>query len=484
MANIKDEFGWAIPLTEDEVNTIWDTAILTVDTNVLLDLYRYHSKTRNSILKSLEKFKERLWLSNQVINEFFKNRTKVISNARQDFDKGQEIIKSLPIEISKNIDELIKSNRTISKELIDKIKNKISEEVKNIVQSENDQSKKVSYSDDETIESIVEFFDGKIGKAFTEEDLKKTLEEAEERCNKKIPPGYKDNDKEGDNKYGDYILWKQILQHAKEQNKPIILVTSERKEDWWEKQSGEFVGLRSELKKEAWDVIKKHILVYHTENFLTILAKKESQNIKDNQMNIDEINEAIKEVKQLIFEKEIKENRNRFEKLQIVNKVEQSTELATEHTNIGYISCYINHPTKFFTVSGQLEPNLRDIPTLRVELIDSPSHYLITPHASTGTTYDFNIHMKSRDVMFKVGHYIFKYHAYVEKEDFGSHHNEELVVPCPECGGDYLLDINRCSECEYESIRECQLCHNEINGYELDSAPFCGYCAYKLNKND
>ncbi|HHF5913071.1 TPA: hypothetical protein ACPPJD_001548 [Haemophilus influenzae] len=46
MATIKDKFKWAIPLTLQEIDDIWKKAILTVDTNVLLDLYRYHPKTR------------------------------------------------------------------------------------------------------------------------------------------------------------------------------------------------------------------------------------------------------------------------------------------------------------------------------------------------------------------------------------------------------------------------------------------------------
>ncbi|MDG6336335.1 PIN-like domain-containing protein [Glaesserella parasuis] len=479
MASIKDEFGWAIPLTKEEINDIWNKAILTVDTNVLLDLYRYHPKTRNSILNSFRMFENRLWLSHQVVKEFFKNRTTVISDARKDFDNGKNIINALPVSLNKHIDELIKSNRTVSKDLIDKIKNKLSETINEIVKNENDESEKVSYLNDEIINKILQYFENNIGDKFREEELEKILKMAEDRFAKKIPPGYKDeNTKQGNSKYGDFFVWEQILRHGELTKLPIILITSERKEDWWEIKSGETIGLRSELKQEAWDRLQQHILVYQTENFLSIVAEKESET-----KIVEEINDAIKEVKQLNVEKEIIGLR-KFTKSQIVNKVEQSIEFNTEYTNIGYISCYIGYPTKYFTVSGQLEPRLKNIPTLHVELLDSPKEYFVEPHASTGTKHDFNIHMKSRDIVFDIGTYVFKYHAYVEKEDLGSHYYEELVVPCPSCGGDYLLDINQCCECEYESIRECQLCHNEINGHELDFAPYCSYCTYKMNKND
>ncbi|MDG6857032.1 PIN-like domain-containing protein [Glaesserella parasuis] len=186
MASIKDEFGWAIPLTKEEINDIWNKAILTVDTNVLLDLYRYHPKTRNSILNSFRMFENRLWLSHQVVKEFFKNRTTVISDARKDFDNGKNIINALPVSLNKHIDELIKSNRTVSKDLIDKIKNKLSETINEIVKNENDESEKVSYLNDEIINKILQYFENNIGDKFREEELEKILKMAEDRFAKKF----------------------------------------------------------------------------------------------------------------------------------------------------------------------------------------------------------------------------------------------------------------------------------------------------------
>ena len=63
-----------------------------------------------------------------------------------------------------------------------------------------------------------------------------------------------------------------------------------------------------------------------------------------------------------------------------------------------YISCKINEPTRYFTVSGHLEPKLIDIPRVKVELIESPvSNIDFRIIANTGTKHDFNIHMKSKD---------------------------------------------------------------------------------------
>ena len=39
-------------------------------------------------------------------------------------------------------------------------------------------------------------------------------------------------------KYGDLILWYQIIDKAKESKKPIILISGDVKEDWWLEKNG------------------------------------------------------------------------------------------------------------------------------------------------------------------------------------------------------------------------------------------------------
>lgn len=51
---MKNRFSWHSPLTPKEVDEAWDAGILTLDANVLLDLYRYHEGTRDSLISSIE----------------------------------------------------------------------------------------------------------------------------------------------------------------------------------------------------------------------------------------------------------------------------------------------------------------------------------------------------------------------------------------------------------------------------------------------
>lgn len=62
-------------------------------------------------------------------------------------------------------------------------------------------------------------------------DKEELLQELERRKTLGIPPGYKDSGKRL-NAVGDLLIWKTILELAKQDHKDVIFVTSEEKADW------------------------------------------------------------------------------------------------------------------------------------------------------------------------------------------------------------------------------------------------------------
>lgn len=157
--------------------------------------------------------------------------------------KGNRII---PAEVTTELDSAIRSS-------IEKAQSKINEAKDNYPKF---------LQDDPIINQLSDIFNDAIGEDFKEEDKKKIEEQAEERKKNKVPPGYLDDGKDEDRPYGDYYLWHQIIEHAKSTASPIVLVTSERKEDWWEKISGKITGPRPELMREAKQVSGQRILIY------------------------------------------------------------------------------------------------------------------------------------------------------------------------------------------------------------------------------
>lgn len=76
------------------------------------------------------------------------------------------------------------------------------------------------------------------------------LQEGQVRYDNSIPPGFRDSTKNGEAKYGDLFVWKDIITIAKEKNSNIIFVCNDIKEDWWEKNRDIPFDLRQELKEE------------------------------------------------------------------------------------------------------------------------------------------------------------------------------------------------------------------------------------------
>jgi ribosomal protein L37E len=71
--------------------------------------------------------------------------------------------------------------------------------------------------------------------------------------------------------------------------------------------------------------------------------------------------------------------------------------------------------------------------------------------------------------------------AYRTAKDGG----ESPYAICPECGQEaYVMDEDQCAACGESVQRECSRCGEAIPAEELDSSPFCGYCAHMISKND
>lgn len=182
--------------------------------------------------------------------------------------------------------------------------------------------KKEEYTEKHIIlNSVLDLYEGKVGNSFSQEDLKILIQEGKDRYEKRIPPGYKDKDKEsqqvnkdryGDTAaYGDLIIWKQLLEKSKNDLKPIIFVTNDVKEDWWRQESGKTLGPRIELLKEFEEKTGQKFYLYTRDNFL--------KKIKD-YLGIDVKEETLEELK-ILDEKQpvnhYKGKANSFERVEL-----------------------------------------------------------------------------------------------------------------------------------------------------------------------
>ncbi len=78
---------------------------------------------------------------------------------------------------------------------------------------------------------------------------KQLASDSRRRIDHKLPPGFKDAGK-STNTAGDIEIWQTILELGREQQKPLILVTSDLKSDWWHRAGAESLFVRVELVDE------------------------------------------------------------------------------------------------------------------------------------------------------------------------------------------------------------------------------------------
>lgn len=262
-------------LSTEEFQAIWDEdPIVVIDTNVLLNLYRWSAGTSEQILENFNEVIDSLWIPNQVITEFRRHKDKV---RNQSFNKYKNLtsevnrtLKNTHTELSKKFLQYgkykfpkIKELATVLEEELEKVK-KVSEDFKDSIADEINNN--VTLLSNDEVSNLVDTLtnNGRVGREFTFQRLLEIYEEGDRRYKYKIPPGYRDEEEKGEldlRKFGDLILWKETLEKSvNEGNKPVIFVTEDVKPDWWDiNAEDELIGPRKELIKEFNDFVGDNV---------------------------------------------------------------------------------------------------------------------------------------------------------------------------------------------------------------------------------
>lgn len=261
---MKKNFPGYCKKSEIEIKKIWENGIILFDTNVLLNLYRYSDSTRDTILDVIGKFSKQIYLPHQAGLEYNRNRYEVIAEQEKAYKEFLDKI----IQIQKDLQSTNKPPFLSSK--IDKTLNSVFEDVNAEVQ-ESIQKYCAYLKDDPIYNKISNLFENRITEPFSKQVLDEIYKEGIERYKMKIPPGFEDEKtKDGTRKFGDLILWKQVIEKAKELKKDVILITDERKIDWWWKiKDGRNMGPRQELVEEIKNQANVDFHMYSSERFLS-----------------------------------------------------------------------------------------------------------------------------------------------------------------------------------------------------------------------
>lgn len=296
------------PPTEEEYQQLWRDATIILDTNVLLNLYRVPATTRDEIFTALELLKEKLWIPHQVALEYQRNRLTVIASARKVTDEVLTAAVSTVEQLRKRVETLQIEKRGLGldpRPLLDDLE-KANKSLVEAIDAAHSTQPEIG-STDPIRERLDALFGTQVGAGpATQNELDALCQDGERRFSEKIPPGYADAEKERNpneatyihnhlkysRKFGDLIVWRQILDKVKnDKSAGVILVTGDNKEDWWWREHGRTLGphpeLASEIRREAGVSL---FWMYSSVNFIEQAARYTSARISE--QTVRELQEA------------------------------------------------------------------------------------------------------------------------------------------------------------------------------------------------
>ncbi|PSL33269.1 PIN-like domain-containing protein [Chitinophaga ginsengisoli] len=312
----------------ETLHAAWGSALVCFDTNVLLNLYKYTEDTREAFFASMRYLKDlnRLWIPYQVGLEYHRRRLDVLY-------KQVEIYRNLEVSLSSKLNEIKTMFNHFKKHPYLKVNDWIPEYEELFAKTQKEirdlETIHPDYSVNDVILSrVTDLFDGLVGSDYNPKQLEDLYKDGKVRYEKQIPPGYKDEkkeDKKNENnqnndkksaaderrKFGDLIVWKQLIDKARERKIDVIFVTDDAKEDWWRLDKS---GLaRPELMKEFKEQTEHEVYIYKSELFLenaTInfdigIAQNAVDEVKDVKELDEEVNEVEESTAQTVIAKQI-----------------------------------------------------------------------------------------------------------------------------------------------------------------------------------
>jgi rRNA-processing protein FCF1 len=228
------------------LDEIKNDCVVVLDTNVLLIPYTIGSKSIHEIKGTFSDLisQNRLFLPEQVVREFVKNRPNKLSELYQQVSDHKSKVHKIDTPIYPLFESLPEYKEALR--LQEEVNSKIKEYSKEIEKVLN-HIKGMNWNDQVSLIYKELFNKDQIIELFGEQ--KAHIEDFKFRSQHNIPPGFKDKAKP-DGGIGDYLIWKTILQIGKETKKDVIFVSGDEKNDWYHQSMKQPLYPRYELIQE------------------------------------------------------------------------------------------------------------------------------------------------------------------------------------------------------------------------------------------
>ncbi|BCJ36184.1 hypothetical protein Athai_36870 [Actinocatenispora thailandica] len=263
--------------TGDEIRDALNEGIIALDTNVLLNLYRYNAETVEDILNVLERVSNRLFVPSQVAREFWRNRQTVLDNLG---NAGRDARKALEKNCKSTQDAIKRwaSSTALSGTQVRQFEEKIDSFFGELLQEIQPRPVDAPMAhtptkEDTLLVKLNSLLTDSVGDPLDADSWESAVEEGARRVANEEPPGYMDREKlESDlpeGASGDYLIWVELLAEGGRQGLDLVLITADTKEDWWNRSSGGWIiGPRTELVSEYFGVSGKRLYLLEPAHLL------------------------------------------------------------------------------------------------------------------------------------------------------------------------------------------------------------------------
>lgn len=249
------EFAGFKIASPEEIDTALGEAVVAIDANVLLDLYRFRPQTSQDLIKTLSSLGDRLVVPHQALREFWRHRQRSQGSPRSATKTATDALAKSGRSMCDALTTWAKAVGVDDDELseltgrVDGFLNALKGELQHVLEDAD-----AGRAGDQILEQLEELLAGRVTPPLDHEEWTECLAEAKRRIEAEEPPGYKDAEKQDSDSpeggAGDYLVWYQATRYAKELARDLLIVTRDEKEDWWWRQQSDFIGPRPELTLE------------------------------------------------------------------------------------------------------------------------------------------------------------------------------------------------------------------------------------------
>lgn len=281
VSSLRDLFPGHFEPAPAEVADLWREGIFVIDANVLLKLYALPEQTRKETLEALKKLGARIWIPYQVAVEYHRNRVRAVGQARE---RALSVVEPLETALTQ-FEDAVKAVQLEKRGLnsaVKKMASLMSNGAEIIKDAKAALASQVDVRGADAIrDSLVSLIADRIGQPPTQQQLDDWYKQAKDRYESQMGPGHEDGNKKNaefmhagvkyNRMYGDYVLWVQTIEKFKDDEavKRLVIITEDKKIDWWSKHNDRISGPHPEMCAEIKRLAKlDSFWMYDLEEFL------------------------------------------------------------------------------------------------------------------------------------------------------------------------------------------------------------------------